>query len=664
MLKPERSKKDLDNVKTESLEDEAPETVGKSSFFKKFSNSSFLYLWLLLFTFLTFKNSISNDFSYDDFPVVVENYYVKNPAYISSIFDRSYFTRFGEESYRPIVTLTYFADFYFWGFSSKGFHLTNIILHLSCLVLIFILYERIFGKVLWALFASALFAVHPITTETVNAVGFREELLTTLFGLGSALFFWNSLKASSESFLKVRINQGFSILCFILAMLSKENGMVLLLFFPAFFLLASQNNKIELRKSELQFGLFLTAAFCAYICLRFVWFKNPNPSIFETDDLWTRFLTGISISGYYLKLLFFPFPLTAAYVFPKAIGLEIIRSFISLGLFLGISFWIWNGKNRKLLSGWFWFLIALIPTLNIYPIANPIAERYLYFPLVGGVLFISECFRLGLEKWRLNFPKSPFYFGILILCAFSLMTNRRNLDWRNSNALWLQATKVSPLSSRALNGLGISYMEKKDPKRAILTFKKALTINPKNVKAYSNLGVVYHGERQFKRAEKVLHKALELNPGNHDALTNLASAKIELKKYEEASGLLERSIEAEPFAVEAHIASGLLNVRLGNLQSALAFFLRAAEIRPDFSEPWNNIGALYGEIGQYDKSVESLKKAVKVAPDDGNSNLNLAVAFYLLKDYENAKKYAKISYGLGKTLPDFLSALLIQKTGD
>ena len=46
-----------------------------------------------------------------------------------------------------------------------------------------------------------------------------------------------------------------------------------------------------------------------------------------------------------------------------------------------------------------------------------------------------------------------------------------------------------------------------------------------------------------------------------------------------------------------------------------------------------------------------------------NSNLNLALAFYLLKDYENAKKYGKISYSLGKTLPSFLAVLLNQKAG-
>jgi tetratricopeptide (TPR) repeat protein len=656
MPKPERFKEDSNFLNADSAKEEkALASTGKSSL-------PFLIV-LVCFSFFTYRSSLFNEFSYDDLSVVVENYYIKSFSYLPSIFDLSYFARFGEESYRPIATLTYFSDFFLWGLSSEGFHLTNIILHLSVSILIFVLFRRIFNDAFWALFASALFAVHPLTTEAVNAIGFREELLTTFFGLGALLFYWNSLQTSSEFLQRIWINQWFSIVFFVLAMLSKENGMVLLLIFPAIFLLANDANKIELRKNEIQFGLFLTIAFLGYVFLRFIWFKNPNVSPIAPADIWTRALTGISISGYYLKLLFFPFPLTAAYVFPKAIGLEMARSLLSLGLFAGISFGVWRSCNRKILFGWFWFLVALAPTMNIYPIANPIAERYLYFPLVGAVLVISECFRLVFERWSSNFSKLIIYIGILILCTFSIIANLRNLDWKNSGSLWLQATKISPTSSRALNGLGIFYMEEKDPLRAILTFKKALAINPKNVKAYSNLGLVYHDVRRFKQAEEVLTKALELSPQNHDTLTNLATAKIELKKYEEASELLARSIELEPFAAEAQIASGLLNVRLGKPKSGLAFFLRAAEIRPDFSEPWNNIGALYGEMKQYDKSVEALKMAVEIDPKDENSNLNLAVAFYLLKDYENAKKYAKISYSLGKTLPSFLSTLLSQKAG-
>jgi len=656
MPKPERFKEDSNFLNADSSrQEEAFVSTGTSPL-------PFL-LALVFFSFFIYSGSLLNEFSYDDLSVVVENYYIKNFTYLPSVFDLSYFARFGEESYRPIVTLTYFSDFFLWGLSSKGFHLTNLILHLSVSILIFVLFRRIFDDAFWALFASVLFAVHPLTTEAVNAIGFREELLTTFFGLGALLFFWNSLKISSEFIRRIWMNQWLAIVFFVLAMLSKENGMILLLVFPAIYWLANGKGKIELRKNEIQFGLFLTIAFLSYIFLRFIWFKNPNPSPMTPADIWTRVLTGISISGYYLKSLFFPFPLTVAYVFPKAVGWEITRSLLSLGLFAGISFGIWRSCNKKLLFGWFWFLIALAPTLNIYPIANPIAERYLYFPLVGGVLAISECFRLVWKRWSANFPKVTIYIGVLILCAFSIMVSRRNLDWKNSGSLWLQATKVSPMSSRALNGLGIFYMEQKDPLRAILTFKKALAINPKNVKAYSNLGLVYHDERLFKQAEEVLTKALEISPLNHDTLTNLAIAKIELKKYEEASELLARSIELEPFAPEVHIASGLLNVRLGKPQLGLEFFLRAAEIRPDFKEPWNNIGALYGEMRQYDKSVEALKMAVQIDPEDQNSNLNLAVAFYLLKDYENAKKYAKISYSLGKTLPSFLSTLLNQKAG-
>ena len=624
--------------------------------------SSLLIVFLL--GFLAYQNALKNEFSYDDLSVVVENYYIKSWDYLPSLLNLSYFSRFGEESYRPIVTLTYFLDYGLWGLSSIGFHLTNVFLHLCNSILAFLVFRKVFNETNWVLIASILFAVHPVATEAVNAIGFREELLTVFFGLISLLCFWNSLQHHNNSPLKICLNQIVLVLFFALALFSKENAIVMPFLFLAIYFLSKGFGNKGLGKNEYRLLVLVLVTFLIYVFFRFYELKNPNPTFFSTSDIWTRTLTGVSISAYYLKLLLFPFPLTAAYVFPKAIDLEIIRAFLSLGFFLGVSICVYKGRNRKLIFGWFWILIALAPILNIYPISNPIAERYLYFPLIGGVLFFSECIRLSLEKVKISFPSIPKIVVLVILSGFLLITINRNSDWRSSDTLWLQASQVYPKSSRALNGLGISYMRKNQIDKAILAYKKALAINPKNVRAYSNLGLVYHSLGDFTQSEQVLTEALSLNPNNRDTLTNLASSKIELEKYEEASQLLARAIEVEPFALEPHIASGLLNVRLGRRQIALAFFLRAADIRPDFREPWNNIGALYGEMGNYEKSVEFLKVALKIAPNDGDSNLNLAVAFYLLKDYENAKKYAKISYRLGKKLPNFLTNLSEEKTGN
>ena len=59
---------------------------------------------------INYYNSLSNGFVYDDFGLIVENRYIKQPAkYISGLFNHSYFKIAGiEASYRPVTTLSSF----------------------------------------------------------------------------------------------------------------------------------------------------------------------------------------------------------------------------------------------------------------------------------------------------------------------------------------------------------------------------------------------------------------------------------------------------------------------------------------------------------------------------------------------------------------------------
>ena len=73
MPKPERFKKDSNFLNADSSNQEkALASKGKSSL-------PFL-LVLVCFSFFIYKSSLSNEFSYDDLSVVVENYYIKSSS--------------------------------------------------------------------------------------------------------------------------------------------------------------------------------------------------------------------------------------------------------------------------------------------------------------------------------------------------------------------------------------------------------------------------------------------------------------------------------------------------------------------------------------------------------------------------------------------------------
>ena len=105
-------------------------------------------------------------------------------------------TDVAENHYWPIVYTTFWVEHKLWGFSPAGYHVVNILLHFANTVLLWHLLGRL--GIPGALFAAALFAVHPVHTESVAWVIGRKDLLSAFFCLASVsqspsrlLFLWH-----------------------------------------------------------------------------------------------------------------------------------------------------------------------------------------------------------------------------------------------------------------------------------------------------------------------------------------------------------------------------------------------------------------------------------------------------------------------------------------
>jgi len=107
---------------------------------------------IVLSVMLIYANSLKNSFVWDDAIVIAENSFVKSWKNFPAIFSKAYLTPFsqieylginsagsGETSYRPVVTLSYFIDYSIWKLNPFGYHLTNILLHIFNVILLFFL---------------------------------------------------------------------------------------------------------------------------------------------------------------------------------------------------------------------------------------------------------------------------------------------------------------------------------------------------------------------------------------------------------------------------------------------------------------------------------------------------------------------------------------------
>src|SRR5574337_1595349 len=98
---------------------------------------------IIVVSVLLYLYTIGNNFVYDDTFTVVNNYLIRSWHKIPMIFTSDYFTAAGELSYRPSITLSYFADYSLWRLNPIGYHLTNLLLHSLNSVLLFFLLIRL-----------------------------------------------------------------------------------------------------------------------------------------------------------------------------------------------------------------------------------------------------------------------------------------------------------------------------------------------------------------------------------------------------------------------------------------------------------------------------------------------------------------------------------------
>ena len=78
---------------------------------------------------------------------------------------------------------------------------------------------------------------------------------------------------------------------------------------------------------------------------------------------------------------------------------------------------------------------------------------------------------------------------------------------------------------------------------------------------------------------------------------------------------------------------------------------KAVAVNPSIATTW----IIYGIHLQREKrpaeAVEKFKRGLELRPDDINGHYNLGLAYFDLKDYDNANKQAQMSYALGAPLP-------------
>ena len=626
---------------------------------------------IIAFTCVLYCNTLFYDYTLDDLIVIKENSFTKKGVDgIAGIFKYDSFTGFfGVQKnlvaggrYRPLSIASFALEYQlFNGFNPFFSRLVNIFLYGSTGILIMMIFLRLLKNKpseKWHLsipfIAAMLFLAHPVHTEVVANIKGRDEIFSLLFSLIALWFMLRYLDDKKRYYL---LTSGFS---FFLGMLSKENAIMFLFIIPLtiYFFTKQPLKKIAICAT------FLLIPALLFVFLRFLvlgYLNSPelpkellnNPFLFATAS--QKAGTILYTLGLYIKLLFFPHPLTHDY-YPYHIPLidfTDLRSLISLIIYAVLIIYSVVKIRTKdpIAYGILFYLSTLFIVSNLlFSVGTFMNERFIYMPSLGFVFIISY-FLINISPKLVKSSKKSseiiLILFLVILLPYTLKTITRNFVWRSDFTLFSSDVLISENSLKCNTSAGGKFLEKaqldQSPEEKEhdfgLAFKylsKAISIYPYNNNSlilYGN-ALVFHGN-DYKGAIDQYMKVLSFDPYDKNAFGNLIKVMAAVDDAKETDYKLSVFLKLNKMNSDNPDLNSLLGKLYGQYKGKLdsaAFYLeKASKLAPSNSAAFKDLGIVYGLQKHYDKALQAFQTALKLDPNDAQIQQNISITYGFIK---------------------------------
>ncbi|HVS51125.1 MAG TPA: tetratricopeptide repeat protein [Opitutaceae bacterium] len=534
-----------------------------------------------------YLNTLSAPFVFDDRRAIVDNPTIRSWA--TALFPP---LDAAGASGRPIVNLSLALNYALGGLAVRGYHVFNLLIHAAAALTLYGLVARTLRLprfvACWgasartvALAIAALWAAHPLLTESVTCVVQRSESLASLFYLLTLYAFVRGASGDSRRWF---VASGAA--CFV-GVATKEmvaTAPLVVWLYDACFV-SDGAVAAWRRRAGFYFALALSWVPLGWLVLGANGRGGTVGFGFGVGS-WHYALTQCEAVARYLALSVWPHPLVVDYgegvverlasVWPQALAIVAALAFVGRVLarrqaigFLGASF----------------FLI-LAPSSSFLPLTTQtIAEHRMYLPLAALVTSatIAAHVALGRRAWMAL---------TAVAAALGLMAIARNETYRSERALWADT----------------------------------VAHRPDNARAHYNLAVAELALAQTTEAERELREALRLAPDYTDAYANLGQLLIHTRRPVEAVPLLEQAVTRRPefFAAQLNLATAL--AATGRAREAVAHYEIAARLQPAAAIAQFGLGTTRAALGDFSAAAQALREVVRLEPQNAAAHATLATA--------------------------------------
>lgn len=676
---------------------EAPKTTSRS-----LSQHRIPALILALFGFALYMNTIPFQFALDDKLYITHNEFtMEGVDGIGDLWGNELLTGFyGKRKqlvaggrYRPLPLTMHAIEWELFGPDKNDraaekqdaldtlasySHFINALLYGLTGLLLFSILSYLFPPehrkwyLTFSFIATALFLAHPLHTEVVANIKSRDELMSVAGALLALRLFLSYLDNNNFKSL------AFSGLALLSALFSKESSITFLGIIPLTVYFFTNHS---LKKNFM--GLLpLLGLSVLYILIRYSvlgsaqageiteLMNNPFVDASPAD----KFATVIYTMGLYIKLLFFPHPLTHDY-YPYHIPIvdwSHPGPLISLATYVALIGIAAFGIVRKTMYsyGILLFLGSFILFSNlVFPIGTFMNERFMYIPSIGFSMVIAYLIAVKLPRILKNPNLAqivPLALTAVLIMGFSIKTVTRNYAWENDYSLAMTDVKTSKNSAKARMAAGDALLNKyqdikdlpdTDPAEVELVLheatehlSKSKDIYPTYKAAWHLLGNAFFYRNNLRNSMICYQNCLKRDQNFQDGISNLmivAGKSLEEEQTDVAIECYQFLLDNQGPSAEVYEGLGEVHGKyLKDLGKSEEYMLKAYELDPKNSGVLQKLGVIYAMQQRNDKAMEFLQKSLKEDPNSAPVWLNIGILYRNTGQIEEAEKHLQKAYEL------------------
>jgi tetratricopeptide (TPR) repeat protein len=583
---------------------------------------------LVALVFAVFGQTVRFGFcNYDDHVYVYQNNVVLrglSPGGIGWAF-----THGVSSNWHPLTVMVHMLDSQLYGRWAGGHHLTNVILHAACAVLLFLMLEEMTGASWRSAFVAAVFAIHPLRVESVAWIS---ELKDVLSGIFFVLTLWAYVRYARGKSRYAMVMVWLALGLLSKPMLVTTPFVLLLMDYWPLGRLQSGKEFPRLLREKLPL-IFLVALSCVATVIAQ---KDATQPIWHVS-LGFRICNALIAYAVYLWKLAWPSQLAVLYPLSRnGLALWEVLDAVLVLCALSAGAWLLRRKQPYLLMGWLWYLGMLVPVIGVMQVGTQAyADRYTYLPQIGICIAITWM-AADWAALRAGRRLAVAGTGVVIVCALAAAAWHQTRYWSDNATLWAHTVESTSDNYLAIGYLGMSLYERGEIDAAIAQLEQAIALAPDFALGYNNLGDALVKEGRNQNALAQYSEAVRLEPKNAMYVANLGVALCKAGRTGEGINALREAVRLDPDSVETCRDLGVILCQVGQAQEGIALLQQAAGLDPTSAEVHYDLGNALSPQGRTDEAIAQYREALRLNPAYAEAAGNLGGALFQRGDVAEA----------------------------